>query len=87
MRLQAVRVPDPRPAGMADSLHFRHRPRAPVSRIFRLRVQGGFYDRIDFLGRQTLDAQSMWGVLRQTQRPAFSKRSLQSRTVGREVPN
>ncbi len=57
MRLQAVRVPDPRHAGMADSLRFPHRLRAPVGRIFRLRVQGGFYDRSDFLGRQTLETQ------------------------------
>jgi hypothetical protein len=71
MRLQAVRVPDPRHAGMADSLPFRHCPRAPVGRIFRLRVQGGFYDRIDFLGRQSLDAQAMGGVLRQARRACF----------------
>jgi hypothetical protein len=68
VRLKAVRVPDPRHAGMADPLRVRHRPRAPMGRVGRRGLQGGLLDGPDFPGRQALDTGTLWGILGQTRR-------------------
>lgn len=69
VRLQAVRVPDSGHAGMADPLRIRHRPCAPVGRVWRRRVQGGLHDGSDFPGRQAVGTRPVRGIRRQTRRP------------------
>ncbi len=68
VRFQAVRVPDPRHAGMADPLRVRQRPRAPMGRVWRRGLQGGLHDGPDFPGRQALGTGTMRGILGQTRR-------------------
>lgn len=46
-----------------------HRPRAPVGRVGRRRLQRGLHDGLDFLGRKAVGAGTVLGVLRQTRRP------------------
>lgn len=65
VRLQAVRIPNPRDCGMTDSEFFGQRSRTPMGRIGGCGMQGSLYDFLDLGCMQTLGAGAVGCIFRQ----------------------
>ena len=73
MRLESMGIPYSRNRRMAHPNLLGHRPSAPVGRIPRCRLQGGFYNGLNQLGIQPLMARSMRCVFSESCWPFFHK--------------
>ncbi len=73
MRFEIVHVPDATNAGLRQVLRLGHAARAPMRRIVRLRMQGGFDNGLDFGWRDALLAARTWRILFETGQPQGQK--------------
>ena len=71
MRLQSVRIPNPRDGGIADAHGLGHRPRRPVRRIWGRRVKRSLHNRLALFGRQSAGTQAVGRIFRHPLRSSF----------------